>query len=152
MRSRHRLSFSAIQIAAAVVAASLAVATAPPLVRAAGPDPLGPETPAPGRGVCRADFERLCGGVQPGHGAKRQCLRQHESELSPQCRERVDQARQRIAQLREACAGDVQNLCAGVQPGRGGIARCLREHESELSGQCREAVPQRRGAAPAAEP
>jgi len=123
---------------------AFAIATTPLLAGAANaPDPLGPDLP---RAVCRADVERLCGNVQPGRGAKRQCLSQHQSELSPACSERIGQARQRIAQLRQACGGDAQRLCAGVTPGRGGIARCLRQHESELSGQCREAVPQHRAA------
>lgn len=121
------------------------LAAAPLLaLAAAGPDPLGPQNPGAGRGACRADVERLCGDVQPGNGAKRACLRQHQGELSSECRERVGQAHQRVAQLRQACSGEVQRLCSGVQPGRGGIARCLREHESELAGTCREALPQRR--------
>ena len=120
------------------------VAAIPLLALAAGePAPQGPESPQVGRGVCRADVQRLCGGVQPGHGARRECLRQHQSELSPQCQERIGQMHQRVAQLRQACAGDVQRMCSGVQPGHGAIRQCIRAHQDELSPACREALPQR---------
>jgi len=109
-----------------------------------GPNPAGPPASENGRGACRADVQHLCGDVQPGRGAKRQCLRQHQSEISPACRERVGQVRQRMAQVRQACAGEAQRLCGDVQPGRGGIVRCMRQHEGELSESCREALPQRR--------
>jgi len=113
-----------------------------PLLALAAGEP-GPQGPQAARGACRADVQRLCGDVQPGSGGRRECLRQHQSELSPQCQERIGQMRQRVAQLREACGGDVQRLCSGVQRGHGAVARCMREHESELSSQCREGMPQR---------
>jgi len=122
------------------------VAAVPLLALAAGePAPAGPQGPAPGRGACRADVQRLCGDVQPGSGGRRACLRQHQSELSQQCQERIGQMRQRVAQMRAACSGDVQRLCSGVQRGHGAVAQCMRQHESELSSQCREAMPQRGG-------
>jgi Cysteine rich repeat len=36
----------------------------------------------------------------------------------------------------QACRADAQRLCAGVQPGGGRIAACLREHEAKLSPPC----------------
>src|SRR6267154_1413255 len=35
------------------------------------------------------------------------------------------------------CEADAQRLCQGTEPGGGGIARCLKQHESELSGACK---------------
>lgn len=34
------------------------------------------------------------------------------------------------------CQSDIKNLCGQVEPGKGGIARCLKEHENEISAEC----------------
>jgi len=39
-----------------------------------------------------------------------------------------------------ACRADVEKLCKGIQPGGGRIAMCLKQHGSELSPGCREAI------------
>ena len=45
----------------------------------------------------------------------------------------------------EACRGDVEKLCPGVQPGEGRVMACLKEHKSEVSKECKtEIVKQRR--------
>ena len=41
---------------------------------------------------------------------------------------------------RAACKADVEKLCAGVQPGNGRIAACLRENEAQVSPACKEAI------------
>ena len=35
------------------------------------------------------------------------------------------------------CAADAQKFCAGVKAGGGRIARCLKEHDAELSPSCK---------------
>jgi hypothetical protein len=37
-------------------------------------------------GACRADVEKLCKGIQPGGGRIAMCLKQHEAELSAECK------------------------------------------------------------------
>jgi hypothetical protein len=45
------------------------------------------------------------------------------------------------AQVRKACAADIQRLCPDAQPGRGGGLRmCLRQHQNDLSADCRSAM------------
>jgi hypothetical protein len=41
---------------------------------------------------------------------------------------------------RAACTADLQQLCAGVQPGGGRILACLKEHRDKVSPGCRQAV------------
>lgn len=41
--------------------------------------------------ACKADSEKLCKGIQPGGGRILQCLKQHEGELSPACKEKMNQ-------------------------------------------------------------
>ena len=91
-------------------------------------------------GACRADLQKLCKGVQPGGGRIAACLKQHESELSPGCRERMTEAREQGKEFAQACKADTETLCKGVQQGQGRIMRCLVEHKDKLSGECRAKI------------
>ncbi|HTN92994.1 MAG TPA: cysteine rich repeat-containing protein [Gallionella sp.] len=44
------------------------------------------------------------------------------------------------AQASKPCADDAAKLCPGVQPGGGAIAKCLKEHASELSPACKQNI------------
>ena len=93
-----------------------------------------------GSGACRADVQKLCKEVQPGGGRIAACLKQHESEISPGCRERMAEARGEGKEIAEACKADSEALCKGVQPGQGRIMRCLAEHNDKLSSPCRTKI------------
>ena len=50
------------------------------------------------------------------------------------------------------CRTDVESLCAGVQPGHGRIAACLKQNEAQVSAPCKDAlakVRERKAPAPA---
>ena len=89
-----------------------------------------------GRGACRADAEKFCKDVQPGEGRMAKCLAQHESELSKGCREGMAKGRKRMEEVTAACHDDASKLCAGVEPGKGRMARCLAGRKNELSPAC----------------
>ena len=42
--------------------------------------------------------------------------------------------------LRAACSTDAQKLCANAPKGKGQLRGCLREHQNELSDDCRSAL------------
>ena len=44
------------------------------------------------------------------------------------------------AQNAKPCAEDAAKLCQGMQPGGGRVAKCLKEHSSELSPACRDSM------------
>ena len=44
--------------------------------------------------------------------------------------------------IAQACAGDVDRLCAGVPPGEGRIRMCMRAHITELSAPCFDTLAQ----------
>ena len=92
------------------------------------------------RGACRADAKKLCKDVQPGGGRMAMCLKQHEAELSPGCKERMAEAKKERKELADACKADVENLCKGVQHGQGRVMRCLAENKDKLSSACRAEV------------
>jgi len=45
--------------------------------------------------ACKTDKERLCKDIKPGAGRIIQCLKQHEGELSPACKEKMEQPKGR---------------------------------------------------------
>lgn len=47
---------------------------------------------------------------------------------------------------REACAPDVKRLCPGISPGGGRLKACIREHASEFSKPCMDAMKTARAA------
>ena len=49
-------------------------------------------------------------------------------------------SQQAVSDARAACATDIQNFCAGVQPGGGRILACLKQHKDQVSDGCKQAV------------
>jgi Cysteine rich repeat len=95
-------------------------------------------------GPCAGDVEKFCKGVEMGGGRVAKCLKEHESELSAACKERTLAIRERTKEIHQACEDDVTKFCKDVQPGRFQIKKCLKEHESDLSPDCREKMSQGR--------
>jgi hypothetical protein len=55
-------------------------------------------------------------------------------------------AGQGASALRSACAADIEKLCPGIQPGGGRIVQCLKQHKTEVSDACKEAIAKARQA------
>jgi hypothetical protein len=87
---------------------------------------------------CADDISKFCKDVKPGGGRIANCLKEHENDLSPACKKRTEEMMMRAKEVHKACADDIDKFCKDVQPGKGNIARCLREHKGELSPECRE--------------
>lgn len=92
---------------------------------------------AQGQGPCVDDVQKFCKDVQPGAGRIARCLKEHEADLSHACKRQMAEVKKQVHEFREACEDDVLSLCAGVKPGGGRIIKCLKEHESELSHECK---------------
>ena len=90
--------------------------------------------------ACKADAERLCKDIPPGGGRIITCLKSHESDLSPACKERMAAGKARMERVKEACKPDVEKFCQGIKPGEGRIVACLKSHDSELAPACRQVV------------
>ena len=87
---------------------------------------------------CAEDVEKFCKDVQPGGGRLVECLKQHEKELSGPCKQRMEEARETATEVHQACVDDVHKFCGDVTPGKGRVARCLKEHASQLSPECKK--------------
>ena len=91
---------------------------------------------------CKADVDKFCAQVKPGGGRIVQCLKQNEAQLSDSCKERMKMAQAEMKEIKEACADDVQQYCAGTKPGGGRIAHCLKAHQDKISAECKTALEQ----------
>lgn len=96
---------------------------------------------------CKEDIKKFCKNVKKGQGGLLKCLKVHEDELSDECKARGEQLvekKKHITEgkqsLRENCTVDVKKFCTGIKPGKGGIKKCLNDHESELSSACRDTI------------
>ncbi len=89
---------------------------------------------------CKADVQKYCASVQPGGGRIAQCLKQNEAQLSASCKERIALVQAQLKEIKEACADDLQQFCAGVKPGGGKIAQCLKAHKDKLSAECKAEI------------
>lgn len=47
-------------------------------------------------------------------------------------------SRQQLMDLRAACETDLKTLCAGIQPGNGRLAQCLRDNAASVSQPCKD--------------
>ena len=45
-----------------------------------------------------------------------------------------------LGEARQACAGDVKQICAEVKPGEGRLKACIKEHFGQLSAPCQTAL------------
>ncbi len=91
----------------------------------------------PGSGPCAEDLAKYCKDVQPGGGRLVKCMKEHQSDLSPACKQHLAEMKERAKEAKEACQDDVMNFCKDVKPGGGRIIGCLKQHESELSADCK---------------
>ena len=105
---------------------------------------------------CRAEVKKLCGDKVPGKGAIVSCLKEKEAELSPACKakaqewkekreekkeEKKQERRAKIKSLHESCKVDLDKFCKDAPLGRGAKIKCLLENKAKLSAACQSAIP-----------
>jgi hypothetical protein len=65
-------------------------------------------------------------------------MKEHKSELSPECRERVEAKKEKARDRIESCEADRQKFCADVKGGKRRVNKCMRGHRDQLSEGCRD--------------
>jgi len=94
------------------------------------------------QGPCADDIAKYCKDVKPGDGRLARCLKENEKQLSPACSSSIDESKKRVKEAHQACESDARKFCKDVKPGQGRIVKCLREHEKDLSLECRDKMAQ----------
>ncbi|QQR80233.1 MAG: hypothetical protein IPJ69_13065 [Deltaproteobacteria bacterium] len=89
-------------------------------------------------GPCHVDAETFCKDVKPGKGRIAQCMKEHKSELSPECRGHIEDKKEKVKDRIESCEADRQKFCSDVKGGKRRMNKCMREHKDKLSQDCRD--------------
>lgn len=96
---------------------------------------------------CNTELARFCAEVTPGEGRLLACLYAHGDKLSGQCDHalynaavRLERAIDAITYVASECRAELETHCAEVEVGEGRVAQCLKDHASELSPGCDQAL------------
>jgi Cysteine rich repeat len=87
---------------------------------------------------CKKDIETLCKGIEPGGGAIIKCLKENDSKISNECKAHQQQMKGALKEVQQACHDDIEKFCKGIEPGKGRVRKCMRDHKEELSQKCKE--------------
>jgi len=87
-------------------------------------------------GACASDIKSKCAEFKPGEGRIRACVKEHLTEFSKPCQDRLA----RVAATAKSCKADVKESCAGKKRGRGRLVACMREALGNLSDPCKDAL------------
>lgn len=114
-----------------------------PVFAADAPDKAASRQPR----ACHDEVQKFCGQVKRGEGRVARCIKENEKSFSPACQAAMEkqfkQRAERTAEKHEACRADSEKFCKDKQDGSGGAIRCLRDHEKELSEDCRKSLHKR---------
>jgi Cysteine rich repeat len=112
---------------------------------------LGMAAPAmaqtPAQDVTAAMQGQLGAEVTPGEGRLLACLYAHGDKLSGTCAftlydaaARLERAISAITYVASECRAERETHCANVEVGEGRVAQCLKDHASDLSAGCGQAL------------
>jgi hypothetical protein len=96
---------------------------------------------------CSSELTQYCADVTAGEGRLLACLYAHGDKLSGQCdyalydaAARLERAVGAVTYVATECRSELDTYCANVEVGEGRVAQCLKDHASELSPECDQAL------------
>ena len=96
---------------------------------------------------CDIDAKVFCPGLDPGSKKTILCMMAYEDKLSENCRVGLVEAAlsvqigiEAIDYSVKSCEQDADKYCLDVNPGKGQIIKCLKEHEAKVSQSCINAL------------
>ena len=82
-------------------------------------------------GACQTEMGKFC----KGSTNVAACLREHESDLSDECKAYLS-----FFENMPSCLADARHLCPSKKPSGAGVIKCLRGHQSDLSDACKNEI------------
>jgi hypothetical protein len=95
--------------------------------------------------ACESDIKTICGDFK---GDVRECLAEHEKQLSKACTKHFSAAGYRVIKY---CEADIQKLCA-AEAAANKLPQCMNAKQAQLSPKCRQALTPPKPADPEAAP
>ena len=96
---------------------------------------------------CSSELAQYCADVTAGDSRLLACLYAHGDKLSGQCdyalydaAARLERAVGAVTYVATECRSELDAYCANVEVGEGRVAQCLKDHASELSTGCDQAL------------
>ena len=91
---------------------------------------------------CTEEIQTFCATVQPGGGRILQCLKSHETKLSPACTQRLNDLQEIVSGPLGGCRDDWVAQCYHplASTGRQAILQCLQANQGKLSAGCQKAL------------
>jgi hypothetical protein len=95
--------------------------------------PAAEEAVMPWEKACDGDMKKIC---KDAKGDVRECLAEHEKDLSKECTKHFSAAGFRVAKL---CEADFAKLCPDAAA-KGNLGQCVNANQAKLSPKCRNAL------------
>jgi hypothetical protein len=96
---------------------------------------------------CSSELAQYCAKVTRGEGRLLACLYAYGDKLSGQCDRalydaaaRLQRAISAVTYVASECRSELDTYCANVEAGQGRVAQCLKDHASQLSPGCDQAL------------
>jgi hypothetical protein len=96
---------------------------------------------------CSSELAQYCADVTPGERRLLACLYAHSDKVSGQCdyalydaAAQLEQAVGAVTYVATECRTELDTYCANVAAGEGRVAQCLKDHVSDLSPACDQAL------------
>lgn len=96
---------------------------------------------------CNTELARFCAEVTPGEQRLLACLYAHGDKLTTRCEyalydaaARLERAVGNLTYVVSGCRAELETHCAQAGVGEGRVAQCLKDHASDLSPGCDQAL------------
>lgn len=86
---------------------------------------------------CLKEVNTFCKDVRHGDGRIGKCLKENNDSMSFECAIYAMKMRDKRKSVKEACYGDIKNVCKDITPGNGRVFKCLKDKSNLVSERCK---------------